>query len=665
MKSKRLISMLFLVAALMWQTASAQNKTKKDEVLFTFNGEPVTTSEFLNVYRKNNVNGNVLDKKSLEEYLDLYINFKLKVLQAEELGLDTVKAFIDELKGYRTQLAQPYLTDEAMTEKLIHEAYDRMHYDVRTSHILIRVKPDALPADTMAAYEKIIDIRNKILAGADFGDMAVQYSEDPSAQDREASPKRPFMKGNKGDLGYFTAFDMVYPFESASYNTPVGQVSMPVRTSYGYHLIKVTDKKDAMGRVQVAHILIRFPADPAHEDSLKLKDKAFAAYREIQDGKDFADVVKKYSDDKGTADKGGVLPWFGVNRMIPDFIIEVSKLKKAGDVTPPFLTAYGWHIVKLLDKKDIGTFDNNYQDLKQKVMKNDRILTSKTSFINQLKKEYHFREYPKNLIPFYTVVDSSIFKAKWDMAAAAGLNKKLFSLAGKTYTQDDFAHYLNKTQSNALAENIEIYVNNKYHNFVEETILNYEDEHLEDKYPDFKVLMKEYRDGILLFELTDEKVWSKAVKDTVGLEKFYNEKKDNYMWNKRLDATIFTVSNPSCVQKARDLAIAGTPTDEILSNVNQDTLNCLTITHDKFQQGDNEFIDAIDWVKGLSGNIDKDGNTIFVLVHDILPPQPKTLSEARGIITADYQNYLEKEWIKSLREKYPVVVHEEVLESIK
>jgi peptidyl-prolyl cis-trans isomerase SurA len=649
----------FLIIGL--NSGFAQNE-KKDAVLVTIAGERITKSEFLNVYRKNNVNSNVLDKKSIGEYLDLYINFKLKVKEAEDLGLDTVKAFIDELKGYRTQLAQPYLTDEKMVEKLIREAYDREKQDVRVSHILIR---DVLPADTLAAYNKITDLRNKIMGGADFGAMAVQYSEDPSAQDRLASPKRPAMKGNAGDLGYFTVLDMVYPFETAAYNTPVGEVSQPVRTNYGYHLIKVTDKKPAMGKVQVAHILIRISANASPDDSLRVKDKAFKAYQEIINGKDFTEAVKEYSDDKGTADKGGVLPWFGVNRMIPEFIIQVSQLKQKGDITPPFLTTYGWHLVKLLDKKEIGSMEDNMSDLKQKVTKNDRIVVSKESFIDALKKDYSFKKYRKNIIPIYALMDSSIFKGKWDIGKAANLKKPLFKLAGKKYTQYDFAGFLNEKQTNGLPENFQNYVNNKYKAYVEETILNYEDSHLEDKYPEFKSLMKEYRDGILLFELTDQKVWSKAIKDTLGLEDFYKKNSNDYMWDQRIDASVFTLSNPVYVQKTRELAATNTPSDEILNMINQDTAVYLTILRDKYQKGDNDIIDQISWTKGLSDNFKKDGNTIFVYIYDLLPPQSKILSEARGIITADYQNFLEKEWIKTLHEKYPVVVNKAVLESIK
>jgi len=640
-------------------------QSQKDDVLLTIAGEEVTQSEFLNVYLKNNVNNDVIDKKSLEEYLELYINFKLKVNEAEELGMDTIQAYIDELNGYRSQLAQPYLIDEEVTEKMVDEAYERMQFDVRASHILIRVGEDALPEDTMAAYVRVMDIRELILSGKDFGDMAIQFSEDPSAKDRPATAKRPYTKGNRGDLGYFTVFDMVYPFECGAYTTQVGEVSMPVRTSYGYHLIKTTEKKEAMGQVQVAHILIMVPQQASHEDSLAAEEKIYLAYDEIMNGEDFAAVVKKYSDDKGTVEKGGILPWFGVNRMIPQFIVKIAELKNLEDMTEPFVTNYGWHIVKLIGRKEIGSYDDNIQNIKQKIAKSDRAKQSAASFLTNLKKEYNFKEYPQNLKPLYAVIsDTAIFKGRWDVNAAKGLNDPLFELDGKIYTQWDLANYIARKQSGGLQESIEIYVNKKYKTWMDETIIDYEDSKLEVKYPEFKALLKEYRDGILLFELTDEKIWSKAISDTVGLEIYYENNKDKYMWTQRVDASIYTVENEEYLKKILKLAKKDVPKNDILKQINQDSLIYVRIIRDEFELGDNDIIDAQNWVPGISEPFDYEGETVFVQIHEVMAPQPKSLNEAKGIITADYQNYLEEQWIIELRAKYDVFVNQDVLNSI-
>ncbi|MBP6978583.1 MAG: peptidylprolyl isomerase [Bacteroidales bacterium] len=637
-----------------------------DEVIVTIAGEKITKEEFLNIYTKNNVNNDVIDKKSLEDYLELYINFKLKVREAEDMGMDTVRSFIQELNGYRTQLAQPYLTDESVTENLIREAYERMQYDIRASHILIRIAPDAPPSDTLAAYQKIISIRREIMGGEDFGEMAVTYSDDPSSKDRPAASNRPPMKGNHGDLGYFTVFDMVYPFENGAFRTPVGEISEPVKTDFGYHLIKVTDKKKALGKVLVAHILITFPANASPQDSLRLKEKALQAYHEITSGKDFAEVAKTYSDDKGTFEKGGILPWFGVNRMIPEFIVEVSRLEKIDDVTAPFITSYGWHIVKLLDKKPIGTLEERNAEIKQKIARNDRANIGKTQFINKIKKLYTYREFPENLVEFYSIVNDSLLQAAWDPSPAKGMNKPLFSLDGKEYTQDDFAQYLAKNQKGLSTELPVISAVNKiFRRYTEDMIIRYEDSRLEDKYPDFRMLMKEYRDGILLFDLTDKKIWSKAIQDSVGLQQFYESNKQNYRWNERIDATIYSLTSSDQIKTVRKLAKKNTPKNDILSQINQDSLMILSIYNDKYERGDNEIADQVEWKPGMSDNVVSHDTTSFVVIHQILPAGYKLLGETRGIITADYQNYLEQEWIKELRTRYPVVINYAVLESIK
>ncbi|MEI8049804.1 MAG: peptidylprolyl isomerase, partial [Bacteroidota bacterium] len=257
--------MLTIAALILFSQVWSQNS---DQVLMNVAGENVTKSEFLGVYQKNNTKGEVIDQKSLDEYLDLFINFKLKVKEAEVLGLDTVKSFRDELGGYRKQLAQPYLIDEDANKALLDEAFARKGEDIRASHILIRVDKNAKPADTLAAYNKVMKIRKRLLKGEDFGKLAIEFSDDESAKDRTQEGRT--MKGNKGDLGYFTVFDMVYPFETGAYSTKTGDVSQPVRSEFGYHLIKFTDRKPAMGKVQIAHILFLYPKDAKAADSAAL-----------------------------------------------------------------------------------------------------------------------------------------------------------------------------------------------------------------------------------------------------------------------------------------------------------------------------------------------------------------------------------------------------------
>lgn len=659
----RFVSFLFTLTLSMIVLGSFAQES--DPVILKVAGENISKSEFLNVYQKNNVNGEVLDRKSLEEYMELYINFRLKVKAAEDQGLDTTKSFIDELAGYRKQLAQPYLIDDEMNKSLLEEAYNRKKEDIRASHLLIKVDRNASPADTLAAYKRVMVLRKRILKGEDFGTLAAEYSDDLSARDRNVENRN--IKGNKGDLGYFTVFDMVYPFETGAYNTKPGEVSMPVRSDFGYHLIKVTDRKPALGRVQVAHILLRIPADATAADSAAVEAKALEAYNKIMSGEDFNRIAEQYSDDKSTASKGGILPWFGANKMIPEFIKEISGMKNINDVSKPFSSSFGWHIVKLLDRKEIGTYDDNLNDLKQSLTRNDRAKKSEEALLNRIKNEYNFSQNLKARDAFYKVVTDTIFAGGWNVAQAAGLNKTMFTLGRRSYSQQDFANYLAKNQRKRTKEDISLFINSMFNSFVNEKCLEYEDSQLESKYPEFRMLVKEYRDGILLFELTDQKIWSKAVKDSTGLEAYYNANKKNYMWDQRLDATIYTFNTTSeeILSKARKAIKKGISDNELLEMVNTDSTSVLSIDRRKYQKGDDPLIDEIDWKTGMATETATADKVTMIKVNEVVKPEIKKLNEARGIITADYQNFLEKQWIKDLRAKYPFEVNNEVLSSIK
>jgi peptidyl-prolyl cis-trans isomerase SurA len=656
---------LLIIFCIIGMGYSLKSQEKKDDVLLTIANKKITVEEFMAIYQKNNPKGTAVDKKNLDEYLQLFINFKLKVKQAEDLGLDTVTSFKTELSGYRDQLAKPYFTDEETMEWLIKQAYEREHFDIRASHIFLKLKPDAMPEDTLAAYQKIQKIRERLMNGESFEKLVLEFSEDPSAKDRDASQGRPFMRGNHGDLGYFTVFDMLYPFENAAYTTAVGQVSPPVRTEYGYHLIKVTDKRDAMGKVTVAHIFKLIPKNATHADSLAVKARIDTAYNKLRAGAKWDDIVKQYSDDKGSAAKGGVLPKFGVNRMVPEFIVSIYSLKNDGDYSEPVMTPYGWHIIKLIDRKGPGTFDEEKADLKQKVTKDSRSQLARDAVYARIKKENGFTEYPEARNDFYNVVTDSIFAGHWDPALAKDLNKPMFKLGTVTYKQREFTDYLAGKQKKRDKENIRYYVNQMYADFVDDGLIKWENAHLEQKYPEFRALMEEYRDGILLFDLTDQKVWSKAVKDTTGLKDFYEKNKKNYMWEARVQASIYTVKDPSKVQKVKNFIKSGLADADILKEMNTDSVKVLAIESGKFSRKDNKYIDQVTWTPGISNDIKADSSVVFVNIVKLMSPEPKALNEARGLITADYQNYLEKIWIESLRKQYPVVVHEDVLAQIK
>ncbi len=654
---------LILVSILMFANTRVWGQKKaKDPVILTIDDQDFTVSEFLYGYKKNNTAGVKMDKKSLEDYMDLYLNFRLKVKEAEDLGLDTSTAFKRELAGYRSQLARPYLTDKSEDSLIYHEAYDRLQWDIRASHIMISVPENVADNDSVAeaAYKKLIDIRKKAMAGEDFSELARKYSDDPSARDMQATSHSPARKGNGGDLGYFTAFYMVYPFETAAYNTKVGEISMPVRTRFGYHIIKVTDKIPALGNIHVAHINIKIH----DKDTVAAMKKAEEILAEIKSGKiSFEDAAKKYSDDLGSAEKGGVLPWFEVSRMVPEFISAISKLK-VNEISEPVITEYGIHLIKLLELKKLPPYNQYLPELKNKVARDSRSNLGREAAIAKFKKEYKFKEYPKALEQFYSVVDTTIFYRQWSADKAAGLDAVMFKLAKNKYTQQDFAKYLEQHQTSFKNGTIRYYVNKVYKSWVDNVVINYKDSQLENENFDFRMLVNEYHDGILIFTLSDREVWGRAIRDTAGLEKFYEEHKNDYMWKKRIDAVVYKCTNDSVAKIVRGYLEKGLSLDSIMKLANETSQLNLRFEKGKFEKGTNTYVDAVPEKVGISDNLKMNNSTVIVVIKEILPPQNKKLDEARGLITADYQNYLEKEWIKRLREKHSYQINQEVLNSL-
>jgi len=643
--------------------------------LISIDDEEISVSEFLNVYQKNNVNTDLSDKKSLQDYLELYINFRLKVKEARDLGMDTARAFVEELDGYRKQLADPYFNDQEVTDELLLEAYDRLMFDVRASHILIKIEENALPADTILAYKKVMTIRERLMAGEDFAGIAAELSDDPSARDRQAQGQ--VRKGNGGDLGYFTVFDMVYPFETGAYSTTVGEISMPVRTSYGYHLIKVTDKQEALGQATVAHLYLAMPKNATSADSIRKEKEIFVLYQRMLEGEKYEDLVLEFSDDRGSKEKGGVLPRFGSNRMVPEFIVAVSDIQDSGSISQPVLTSFGWHILKLIDRKRPGDFKVEVIELKRKMTKDNRAMKSRETVINRIKSENGFKEYPENLQELLNAIDSSFYAREWSAEKVAGFNKKIFQLGSNKYSQHDFAIYLEEKQTRRGTTGLEAFFYSQYSDYMNRKCIDLEDSQLEEKYPEFRLLMHEYRDGILLFNLTDERVWSKAVKDTLGLQEFFTENSGNYMWGERLEADIIILNDPAAEGEVRQMISMAVDKDMSLKEIGLDTMSGIFVQSGIYANGDNDFIDKIAWEEGLSaskqltefnglydGRTHNESTIVFALVRSLRDPEAKLLDEGRGLVTSDYQNYLEEEWIRSLKEKYTVVVHEEVLEDI-
>ena len=652
MKPAFLIISLFLLSL---STAYAQN----EKILMTIGDQTVSIEEFERIYNKNNVAG-LAEKQPVEEYLDLFINFKLKVLEAENLGMDTLESFKKELKGYRDQLAKPYINDSSIKEDLIRQQYERMKTELHTSHIMMRVDQRIGPADTLRVYNLLMDIRKRIMNGEDFEKLAREYSEDPS------------VGKNGGDIGWMTAFRNVWEFENAIYNTPLKEVSLPIKTQFGYHIIKVWEKRPSSGSVKVAHIFISAPESLTPEMKKQSEMKMMAVYDSLKQGVSFEELVKNNSDDRNSANRGGELQWFGSGQMISEFEDAAFSIKKIGEYSKPVESFYGWHLIKLLDKKGFGTYEELRPELYSKVTDPQMANVLKNNYINKLKKDFNYSFNKDVFEKLSNQIDTTIFSGTWNDSLLRNNKETLFSIEQKNFSVADFAHYLYTTQRKTNLVNIPVFLNDQFKTFSSNALQDYEKDLLPSKYPEFKYILQEYHDGILLFDLTDKMVWSKAVIDTAGLEKFYQENKSQYMWEKRANAMFFSSDSAELIAKAKELVLKygnkkKFSKDFILSQVcKADSIkNCINIQESSFEKGDNEEVDKTGWNPGLGENFESEGLTSFVFIRSVSEPQIKKLDEARGLITADYQNYLEKAWIAELRAKYPVNVDYKLLNSIK
>ena len=623
-----------------------------DPVLMTINGKSVHKSEFEYIYNKNNSN-NSLDKKTLEEYVDLFVNFKLKVEEAKAQGLDTTKSFVNELAGYRSQLTKPYLTDSKVDEDVLQEAYSRMKEDVEVSHILVRIPQTATPADTLAAWKKILSIAKR-LEKEDFAKVAKETSEDQSAEE------------NGGYIGWISAFRTVYPFETVAYKTPVGTLSKPVRTAFGYHIIKVQGRRNTLGEVLVSHIM-RFTAQGEDEKNKAAKAKTDSLYQRAIAGDDFGKLASEFSEDRGSATKNGELPWFGTGRMVPEFETAAFALKNIGDISAPIQSAYGWHIIKLLDKKGIASYESMKSDLERKVKRDERANLGQQAFVTKLRKDYGFVSNTANINEFTKLLEKKTLTDSIFQLEIAKLSKPIFVFAGKEYTQADFASYLKKNSFSEKAIASEI-INEKINTFVEKEVLAYEDSQLENKYEDFRFLMQEYHDGILLFEVSNNEVWEKASIDTEGLAKYYNAHKVDYTWEKpHFKGRVISCKDKGTL-KAAKLIVKKSHNDSIdkyLRTRLNDSIQYVKIDKGLYVTGDNKAVDKYGFkVKKAVFEPTKEYPYVFVVGKN-LKNAPEDYTDVRGLVTADYQEYLEKEWIAALRAKYPVVVNKEVLATVK
>ena len=568
---------------------------QEDKVLLTINGEPVRLSEFLYIYEKNNQESS-LEKKSMEEYLDLFINFKLKVTEAIAHGVDTTEAFAKELDGYRAQATPKYMQDNEAIDSLVTLSYNRKANIRRAAHIAIQCPMDADSATLAAAEAKIQLARERVTTGVEkkvkkgrkwvtvrepeaFADVAREMTEDQAG------------KENGGELGWIEVFRFVYPFEDAVYTTPVGEVTKVFRSPYGLHIALVEEERP-YEEVHAAHIMKMMPRGGEGTTAMDAKKQVDSLYQVVLAGADFAEVATANSDDKGSATRGGDLGWFGRGMMVQPFE-NITFDMTPGEISEPFPTRFGWHFVKLYDKRGIQPLDSMRQQLLAQVKRDARYQEAEKSFIKKTRAEY-----------------------------------------------------------NLPAE------------MTDDEVRAYADAHLEEKYADLRNLVREYHDGILLFDVSLREVWDKANKDTEGLAAFFKANKKNYTWDEpRFKGYMIYAKDEVSAKAAKQIVKTANP-DSVMSYIDQ-RINVDSVTYVRIEKGL--------WTKGKNAAVDKYGFKnkeadytpteefpIVVPVGKVIKA-PQEYTDVRGQVTTDYQDHLEKLWVATLREKYPVVVNEDVL----
>ena len=475
-------------------TISSSNllSQKDTKILVTINDNEFSVADFKKVYEKNLDAIDNEESKNLDKNLDLYVNYKLKVKQAYDLKLDTLKSYMIEIETYKTQLIAPYLQDKEYLTSLIKEAYDRTKTEIRASHILVRLPKNYTSKDTLSSFLKIQKARQRVLSGESFAKVAKEVSEDPS------------VAVNAGDLGYFSAFKMLYDFEDAAYSTPNGGVSGIFKTRYGYHFLQNNGTRTSKGERQVAHILIS-------DTTLTGKNKINEVYAKLKQGVYFNKLSQQYSNDGNTKNKGGVLPRFGSGRMVKPFENAAFSLDTIGEYSKPFKTKYGWHIVKLLKQYPILPFNEMEKVISDKVRNSGRAKLSDNAVLNRLKKEYSI-----------TVTESSkklLQRKDLRNLSTDSLKNTLLTINDKILLQSDFVSYVKNQRLASFDDMME--------KFIDAEILTYFKENLVNTDSNFAYTLSEYEDGLLLFELMQQKIWNKS-SDTIALKNYFKSRKSLY-----------------------------------------------------------------------------------------------------------------------------------------
>ena len=641
---------LFILVFLSAMTVFSQNKK---EVLMTINGKPVFTNEFKRVYKKNLDLVQDESQKDIDGYLELFIDYKLKIAEAQAQGLDQESAYQSEFSKYRDQLSRNYLFEDKVTEELAKEAYERGKFDIAASHILIRVDYESVPQDTLAAYNKIKSIREKALKGEDFTGLAKTYSEEPGAKERG------------GDLGYFSVFTMVYPFETAAYNTPVGEISEIVRTSFGYHIIKVKDRRAKLPKIGVSHIMI---SDKKGARTFNPEERINEIYTMLKQGESFESLAKQFSDDKNSAVKGGKLnPFTKGDLRASEFEDAAYDLKKIGDISKPVKTDFGWHIIRLDEKLPVETFEEQKQMLEKKVSEGDRSKLVSTATNNKIKQKYGFKKEASFLPYFDTYVGDEVLKRKWVMEPIpASEEKTLFTIGDRKVGYTDFAKFIeNRQRTTRPYKHKEAFLVELYNEFETEQLKDYFKEKLEVDNEEYAAVLNEYRDGLLIFDVMNKNIWQKAKTDSLGLDEYYNKTKADYQWKQRVDADIYSATSENIAKQIQTMLAEGKTAEEIKASLNTEEKVNVLITPGLFEIDQHKLPKNLEINKGVSSIYPNNDSFVVVNIKEVLAPDVKALDEVKGKVLSNYQNDIEASWMENLRKKYNVDVNKKALKHVK
>jgi peptidyl-prolyl cis-trans isomerase SurA len=631
-------------------TMIAQNKA--DKVLFKIDDIPYYVSDFQRVYTKNI--DLVIDdeQRNLENYLDMYIVYKLKVLQAQKKGLDKAVAYVNELNTHKDELANNFIYDSQITEDLLQEAYDRYMIEVKASHILLSLDINASASDTLKVYNQAIAIRNKFLNGSDFEDLALEYSHDPS------------VKNNNGDLGYFSVFKMVYPFENSAYNTQVGQMSMPIRTNFGYHLMWITDKRSNRGQVSVRHILLTENVDNPDETKVKINE----VYTRVLAGENFSELAKKYSADSYSARNGGLLaPFVAGDISVEIFEDQAFELQVPGQVSKPFKSSLGWHIVQLDYKKPPQSFENIKFYLEERIARDGRSKKIESAVIEKAKKKYPYKINKVNLDALIKAIDVNVYDQYWSLNKENPLNTKplLIINTDKTLNVNDFVKFMTLRTNNSTNFNpISKFVNNTFNNFVDTELILYLKNNLESSDIEFKNLVQEYREGLLIFSLLEQEIWDQAKNDTIALQSFYSKYQQKYISSKQYDAQLFSTTDEKVSKKVHKLLKKGASIDEVKTKLNKNA-QLLLVKSNIFNFDDPSLLSGIDESKIVNDIIKQDDNYYIVKINEILLPQQLSFEQVQSIVVNDYQKELEDTWGDRLKKEHTITIDQSVFNDLK